>query len=74
MQAIIAIYLQALLISVVVVGVLSALYMFGVISRNYDKPRSVRQNKIFDILVIDLLTAPVLSFAILAMLIILKSR
>lgn len=74
MQAILAIYLKSLLISAVVVLILSGLYMLGTISRNYDKPLSVRQNKIFDVLLIDILTIPILSSAVLAILIILKSR
>lgn len=74
MQAILAIYLKSLLISAVVVLILSGLYMLGTISRNYDKPLSDRQNKIFDVLLIDIFTIPILSFAVLAILIILKSR
>ena len=74
MQAILAIYLKSLFISAVLVLILSGLYMLGTISRNYDKPLCVRQNKIFVILLIDILTIPILSFAVLAILIILKSR
>ena len=74
MQVILAFYLESLLISAIIVGIISGLYLMGVISRNYDNPRTVRQNKVFDILLIDILTIPVLSFAVLAILIILKSR
>lgn len=74
MQAILMIYLKSLLISAVFVVVVSGLYLLGTISRNYDKPKTVRQNKLFDVLLIDILTIPILSFAVLAILIVLKSR
>ena len=74
MQVILAIYLKSLLISTVIVGIISGLYMLGTISRNYDKPKFIRQNKLFDVLLIDILTIPVLSFAVLSVIVVLKSR
>lgn len=74
MQAILSIYLKSLVISTVLIVIISGIYLLGVISRNYDKPKNIRQNRIFDILLIDILTIPIFSFAILAMLVILKAR
>jgi hypothetical protein len=74
MQDLLSIYLKSLVISAVLIVVISGIYMLGVISRNYDKPKSIRQNRIFDVLLIDILTIPIFSFAILAILIILKAR
>lgn len=74
MQIILAIYLKSLLISTVIVGIISGLYILGIISRNYDKPKFIRQNKLFDVLLIDILTIPVLSFAVLSVIVVLMSR
>lgn len=67
-------YLQGLLISAVTVLILGALYAFAYLVRNTDKPWYVRRNRIFDLILVDLLTIPVLSFAVLGLLIILRIR
>ncbi|PCS00907.1 DUF4059 family protein [Lactococcus fujiensis] len=67
-------YLQGLLISAILVLILSAIYAFAYLVRHSDLPWSVRRNRIFDLILVDLLTIPVLSFAFLGLLIILKTR
>lgn len=67
-------YLQGLLISFLLMLVLSLIYAFAYLVRNQDKSRTVIRNRIFDLILINLLTIPVLSFAFLGILVILKTR
>ena len=67
-------YLQGLVIAAIVVVLLSGLYLFAYLVRSGDKAWYVRRNRIFDVILVDLLTIPVLSFAILGLLIILRVR
>lgn len=67
-------YLKGLLISFLVVGLLSLLYGFIYWLRNYHKPRNVWRNRLFDIILVDILTIPILSFAVVGILIILRIR
>ncbi|MFZ2577830.1 MAG: DUF4059 family protein [Lactococcus hircilactis] len=67
-------YLQGLLVSALVMVVFSAIYAFAYLIRNADQPKNVIRNRIFDLILINLLTIPVLSFAVLGLLVILKTR
>ncbi|MGM9886513.1 MULTISPECIES: DUF4059 family protein [unclassified Lactococcus] len=67
-------YLQGLLISFLLMLVLSLIYALAYLVRNQDKSRTVIRNRIFDLILINLLTIPVLSFAFLGILVILKTR
>jgi len=64
-------YLKGLLISFLVVGLLSLLYGFIYWIR---KSRNVWRNRLFDIILVDILTIPILSFAVVGILIILRIR
>ncbi|MDR1605712.1 MAG: DUF4059 family protein [Streptococcaceae bacterium] len=74
MQAILSLYFKSLFIAAVVVLIISGIYFLGLIARYADQPKHIRQNRFFDLLLMDILTIPVLSFAVLAVLIILKAR
>ncbi|CAM3157232.1 DUF4059 family protein [Lactococcus hircilactis] len=67
-------YLQGLLVSALVMVVFSAIYAFAYLIRNAYQPKNVIRNRIFDLILINLLTIPVLSFAVLGLLVILKTR
>ena len=67
-------YLKGLLISFLVVGLLSLLYGFIYLIRNHHKSRNVWRNRLFDIILVDILTIPILSFAVVGILIILRIR
>ncbi|KXT62403.1 DUF4059 family protein [Lactococcus sp. DD01] len=67
-------YLKGLLISFLVVGLLSLLYGFIYWLRNHHKPRNVWRNRLFDIILVDILTIPILSFTVVGILIILRIR
>ena len=67
-------YLQGLIISFFVVALLSALYGFIYWTRNRHKPRSVWRNRLFDIILVDILIIPILSFAVVGILLILRIR
>lgn len=67
-------YLKGLLFSAFLMLGLSALYLFAYLVRNPNKPKRERRNRILDVILINLLTIPILSFAVLGLLIILKVR
>lgn len=67
-------YIKGLIISLFLVLIFSALYAFTYLVRNADKPWSVRRNRIFDLILVAILTTPILSFAVLGVLVILNIR
>lgn len=67
-------YLKGLIISALLVLVLGGLYAFTYLVRNTDKPWYERRNRIFDLILVAILTTPILSFAILGILVILNIR
>jgi amino acid transporter len=67
-------YLKGLLISTFLVLILTALYLFTYLVRNTEKPWIERRNRIFDLILISILTIPILSFAVLGILVILNIR
>lgn len=67
-------YLQGLLISAVVVLILSIIYAFAYLVRNTDKSKTARRNRILDLILVDILTIPILSFAVVGLLVILRTR
>ncbi|WEV44688.1 DUF4059 family protein [Streptococcaceae bacterium ESL0687] len=68
-------YVEAFFITAVLALVASVLYLLGYMARGGQKKTLMqRQNKILDVLLVDVLTIPVVSFAILALIVTLKSR
>lgn len=60
-------YLQSLLIAVFCVMGLSLLWWLFRLARRSDKTRQARQSALYDLIVINLLTIPILAFGILAL-------
>lgn len=73
-SAILSFYLQGLVISAVIVIVLAALYLMTYLIRHNKTPRKIVRNRIFDVILIAILTIPILSFAIVALLVIFGAR
>lgn len=67
-------YLKGLVFSAILMIVISGIYLFAFLVRNTDKTKSERRNRILDVILVNLLTIPILSFAILGILIILRVR
>ncbi|MFC4652385.1 DUF4059 family protein [Lactococcus nasutitermitis] len=74
MTLVLQFYLKGLLISALLVLVVSAFYAFTYLVRHSNQPHSVKRNRILDLILIDILTIPILSFAMLGLLIILRIR
>lgn len=58
-------YLKGLLISAIFVLLVGGLYAFTYLVRNTKKPWTERRNRIFDLILVGILTTPILSFAVL---------
>ena len=67
-------YLKGLLISAIFVLLVGGFYAFTYLVRNTKKPWAERRNRIFDLILVGILTTPILSFAVLGVLVILKIR
>ncbi|WP_288624893.1 DUF4059 family protein [uncultured Lactococcus sp.] len=67
-------YLKGLLISAIFVLLVGELYAFTYLVRNTKKPWTERRNRIFDLILVGILTTPILSFAVLGVLVILRIR
>ncbi|RZI49872.1 DUF4059 family protein [Lactococcus kimchii] len=67
-------YLKGLLISALFVLFIGGLYAFTYLVRNTKKPWSERRNHIFDLILVAILTVPILSFAVLGVLVIMRIR
>ncbi|MCG6979229.1 DUF4059 family protein [Lactococcus lactis] len=67
-------YLKGLLISAIFVLLVGGLYAFAYLVRNTKKPWTERRNRIFDLILVGILTTPILSFAVLGVLVILRIR
>lgn len=74
LQFTVKLYLEALLITALIAFAISVLYILGYMARGQNKTIHQRQNKIFDVMLINFLSIPILSFATLTILIIIRSR
>lgn len=66
-------YLQGLLTAVLVVFVLDVLWIFYRATNNLDRTVAQRQAILYEALVIALVTIPILSFAFMALILMIKS-
>jgi len=71
---IISLYLKGLLFSILIVGGLSGLYLLSYFIRRTDKTQAEKRNRVIDVILINILVIPILSFAFLGIFIILRSR
>lgn len=73
LQTLISFYLQGLLLATVFVFVTGLIYMINRAYKNVDKTARERQEVLYDVLMISVLTVPIFSFAFMALLLVIKS-
>lgn len=64
LQQIFSLYLQSLLLTSFIVGGLSGVWIIARMASRKDKTVKARQAHLFDVLMIDIMTIPILSFEI----------
>ena len=74
MALILELYIKGLIFSFLVVAVCAGIYLFAYLVRRTDKTRVERRNRVIDTILIAVLTVPILSFAVLGLLVILRVR
>lgn len=73
LQTLVSFYLQGLLLATVFVLVVGLIYMINRAYKNVDKTARERQEVLYDVLMISILTVPIFSFAFMALLLVIKS-
>lgn len=73
LDQIFALYIESLLYTAVGVGIIAGLWIGMRMLRRKDKTTKERQSHLYDVLLIVIMTIPVLSFAMLGLLIVLKA-
>ncbi|MDO4667165.1 MAG: DUF4059 family protein [Streptococcus sp.] len=66
-------YIESLIYTTIGVVILSGLWIIFRMIRRKDKTVKERQNHLYDVLLIDIMTIPILSFATLGLLIVLRA-
>jgi hypothetical protein len=72
LKTLLPLYIQALLLTILGVAILSIIYAVVFIAFSKVKDPMLRQDRIHDLITADLLITPLLSFGVLALLIIFK--
>lgn len=73
LQTLVSFYLQGLLLATVFVLTAGLIYMINRAYKNVDKTARERQEVLYDVLMISILTVPIFSFAFMALLLVIKS-
>ena len=73
LQQIFSLYLQSLILTSFIVGGLSGVWILARMASRKDKTVKERQAHLFDVLMIDIMTIPILSFAVMGILLVLKT-
>ena len=73
LQRIFSLYLQSLFLTTAFIGGLSGVWILLRIASRKDKTAKARQAHLFDVLLIDIMTIPILSFAVMGILLVLKA-
>ncbi|HEL2575276.1 DUF4059 family protein [Streptococcus sp. P25B114] len=73
LQSILSNYLQGLLIATIIVVLLSLIWFLIRALKNRDKTYQERQEFLYDLLLINIMTIPILAFGIVAILLMLKA-
>lgn len=73
LQSILSNYLQGLLIATIIVILLSLIWFLIRALKNRDKTYQERQEFLYDLLLINIMTIPILAFGIVAILLMLKA-
>ena len=74
LNQLLSLYIESLIITSVGVLVASAVWIVLRVARKTDKTSKERQLHLYDILLIDIMTIPVLTFAVIGVLFILRAR
>lgn len=73
LQVILSLYLQSLVIAALLVVVISAIWFMMRMAKGLDKTAQERREVLYDVLVINIMTIPIISFGIVGILLILKA-
>ena len=74
LKQLLSLYIESLIITSIGVLVASAIWISLRVARKTDKTAKKRQLHLYDILLIDIMTIPVLTFAVIGVLFILRAR
>ena len=74
LNQLLSLYIESLIITSIGVLVASAVWIVLRVARKTDKTAKERQLHLYDILLIDIMTIPVLTFAVIGVLFILRAR
>ena len=73
LQQILSVYLEALLLTSIIVAILAAIWIGWRIVRKKDKTARKRQSHLYDTLLIAIMTTPILTFATVGILMIIRA-
>ena len=73
LKQIFSLYIESLLLTTALIGGLSGILILARMASRKDKTAKARQVHLFDVLMIDIMTIPILSFAVMGILLVLKA-
>ena len=73
LKQIFSLYIESLLLTTALIGGLSGILILARMASRKDKTAKARQAHLFDVLLIDIVTIPILSFAVMGILLVLKA-
>ena len=73
LKQIFSLYIESLLLTTALIGGLSGILILARMASRKDKTAKARQVHLFDVLLIDIMTIPILSFAVMGILLVLKA-
>ena len=74
LEQILSVYVEALLLTTLAMSLFAALWIGWRAFRRKDKTKRERQSHLFDVLLITIMTIPILTFATLGILMVLRGR
>lgn len=73
LKQIFSLYIESLLLTTALIGGLSGILILARMASRKDKTAKARQAHLFGVLLIDIMTIPILSFAVMGILLVLKA-
>ena len=73
LKQIFSLYIESLLLTTALIGGLSGILILARMASRKYKTANARQAHLFDVLLIDIMTIPILSFAVMGILLVLKA-
>ena len=73
LKQIFSLYIESLLLTTALIGGLSGILILARMASRKDKTAKARQAHLFYVLLIDIMTIPILSFAVMGILLVLKA-